>query len=119
MYADTITKSLSKTLEETQRRRKKQLKYNEENDITPTSIKKAIRDWIEIEEEAEKIVCDVVAKDLKTYKTYYLIDELEREMAKAAKNLQFERAITLRDNILILKKKGKSGKKDNRVSKGK
>ncbi|MCK4994336.1 MAG: excinuclease ABC subunit UvrB [Candidatus Omnitrophica bacterium] len=119
MYADTITKSLAKTIEETSRRREKQLKYNKENDITPTSIKKAIKDWIEIEQEGEKIVCDVVAKDLKTYERYYLIDELEKEMAKAAKNLQFERAITLRDKILILKKKGKSGKKDNRVFKRK
>ncbi len=119
MYADTMTKSLAKTIEVTRSRREKQLKYNKENNITPRSIKKAIRDWIEVEAEAEKIVCDVVAKDLKTYERYYLIDELEKEMAKAAKNLQFERAITLRDKILTLKQKGKSGKKDIRVSKGK
>ncbi len=119
MYADTLTKSLSKTIEETLRRRKKQLKFNEENDITPRSIKKAIKDWIEIEKESEKIVCDIVAKDLKAYERYYLIDELEKEMAEAAKNLQFERAITLRDRILVLKKKGRNGKRNNRVSKGK
>ncbi|MFH1093279.1 MAG: excinuclease ABC subunit UvrB [Candidatus Omnitrophota bacterium] len=110
MYADTITKSLSKTIEETQRRREKQLKYNKENNITPASIKKAIKDWIEIEEEAEKIVCNVVAKDLKTFERYYLIDELEKEMAKAAKNLQFERAIIIRDRILVLKRKIKKWK---------
>lgn len=119
MYADTITKSLAKTIEETGRRRKKQLEYNKKNNITPKSIKKAIKDWIEIEQAGEKIVHEVVSKDLKTYERYYLIDELEKEMAKAAKNLQFERAITLRDRILVLKKKGKSGNKNNRDPKRK
>ncbi len=119
MYADTVTKSLLKTLEETSRRRKKQLIYNEENNITPTSIQKAIKEWIQVEEEAEKIVCEAAAKDIRSYELHCLIDELEKEMAEAAKNLQFERAITLRDRVLVLKRKGKYGKKNSRVSKGK
>ncbi|MCG2712981.1 MAG: excinuclease ABC subunit UvrB [Candidatus Omnitrophica bacterium] len=119
MYGDTLTKSLSKAIEETHRRRENQLKYNKENNITPRSIRKAIKDWIEIEEKADKIACDIAAQDLKAYERYYLIDELEKEMAKAAGNLQFERAITLRDRIVVLKRKRKNGKKNNRVSKGK
>jgi len=109
MYADTITQSLAKTIEETNRRRKKQVAYNKKCNITPVSIKKAIKDWIAVEEEADKIVAYAVADDLESYGRLQKIDELERQMELAAKNLQFEKAIVLRDKIKALKAREKDG----------
>ncbi|MBU4304236.1 MAG: excinuclease ABC subunit UvrB [Candidatus Omnitrophica bacterium] len=109
MYADTITQSLSKTIEETSRRREKQMAYNKKYNITPVSIKKAIKDWIAVEEEADEIVAHVVADDFESYGRLQKIDALEREMELAAKNLQFEKSIVLRDKIKALKIESKDG----------
>ncbi|MCP4649984.1 MAG: excinuclease ABC subunit UvrB [PVC group bacterium] len=105
MYADTITKSLKKTMEETDRRRAIQLEYNKKHNIKPESIKKAIKDWIETEEEAEAFVQNIVAEDLEAYARLELIDALERKMEVAAKNLQFEKAIEYKEKIRQLKDK--------------
>ena len=104
MYADKMTKSLKKAVDETFRRRTLQLAYNKEHNIKPESIKKAIKDWIEIEEEAEEFVQDLVAEDLETYAQNELVETLERKMELAAKNLQFEKAIEYRNRIDKIKK---------------
>lgn len=105
MYADRITKSMDKSIKETERRREVQMKYNEEHGITPQTIIKDVRDVIEattaaedgVAYEAEKIE-EVAAKDKKK-----LIKKYTDEMMDAAKNLQFERAAELRDMIEKLK----------------
>ena len=79
MYADTMTRSLERAINETNRRRKKQIEFNRKNNIKPVSIKKAIKDWIEQEEEAEEISRRIISEDLETYERMNLIDELERQ----------------------------------------
>ena len=107
MYADNITKSMNKAITETERRRKIQIEYNEQNGITPQTIIKDVREVIEAtkvaEEKAEygkeesKVITE---KDKKK-----LIKKYTEEMMDAAKNLQFERAAELRDIINDLKGK--------------
>ncbi|MBQ8300724.1 MAG: UvrB/UvrC motif-containing protein, partial [Clostridia bacterium] len=100
MYADTITNSMRRAIDETQRRRKLQQKFNEEHGIVPKTIKKDIRDIIEslkpIENEEEN--AEVIINYDK------VIAELEAKMIKAAENLEFEEAATLRDRIRKLQK---------------
>ncbi|PJI07844.1 MULTISPECIES: excinuclease ABC subunit UvrB [Clostridium] len=108
MYGDTITDSMGKAISETKRRRKIQMEYNKKNGITPTTIKKAVRDVIGISEIAEgkaeyKTMNEAVEADSKN--TDKLIKELEKKMKNAAKELQFEEAAYLRDRIGELKKK--------------
>ncbi|MBU3108067.1 excinuclease ABC subunit UvrB [Clostridium gasigenes] len=106
MYADRITKSMDKAMKETDRRRGIQMKYNEDNGITPQSIKKEVRDLIAISKVAEEpqeynaeILEEITPKDKKK-----LIKKYTTEMMEAAKSLQFERAAELRDIIEKLKK---------------
>lgn len=105
MYADTITKSMQKAIDETDRRRKIQEDYNRENGITPQTVKKNIREKIEATHAAEEV--DVFysgsAAELTVGERKELIAKLEKEMKDCAKNLQFERAAELRDRILELK----------------
>ncbi len=107
MYADTITKSMDKAIKETERRRKIQMQYNEDNGIVPQTIIKEVRDVIEATKVAEEKVeyksenvKEVSEKDNKK-----LIKKYTEEMMEAAKNLQFERAAELRDIINDLKSK--------------
>lgn len=103
MYADTITKSMKKTIYETNRRREKQNKYNKENNITPKSIKKAVRDVIEATialEEEEKYSEEVFTKE----EIESMIQALKEAMLKEAEELNFERAAELRDKMIKLKK---------------
>lgn len=110
MYADNITKSMDKSIKETERRRVIQMEYNEEHGITPTTVIKGVRDIIEatkVSEEKESYETEVkkaVKKDIPIEK---LIEQYEEEMKEAAKNLQFERAAELRDIIKDLKKNTK------------
>ncbi|MBQ7821773.1 MAG: excinuclease ABC subunit UvrB [Clostridia bacterium] len=111
MYADTITRSMQAAIDETNRRRKKQTAYNEENGITPQTIKKSVRDIIEIgiseaESSPETKLAEIKATGKKMPKTERekLIASLEGEMKLAAKTLDFERAAVLRDKIAELKK---------------
>jgi excinuclease ABC subunit B len=101
MYADTISDSMKTAIEETERRRSIQDKYNKEHGIVPKTIIKEIRDLISNKEEDEAIKAEN-NKLSKKDKDKLLID-LEREMKEAAKNLDFERAMELRDILFELK----------------
>jgi excinuclease ABC subunit B len=104
MYADQITKSMKRAIDETNRRRIKQLAFNKENNITARSIEKAIKDGIEVVQKAEELVIEASGQDRDEYERDTIISELEREMEVSARNLQFERAIELRDRIRELKR---------------
>ena len=99
MYADTITNSMKKAIEETNRRRKKQLEFNKNNNITPRSIEKAIKDGIEVANKAKEVTLEAAGQNEDEYETDTLIAELQREMELCARNLQFERAAEIRDKI--------------------
>jgi len=104
MYADTITNSMKKAIEETDRRRKRQAEFNKMNNITPRSIEKAVKEGIESFKKAEEIVVDTTGQSEEAYEREMLIAELEREMELCARNLQFERAAQIRDRIKELRK---------------
>ncbi len=102
MYADTITESMRYAINETERRREYQQKYNRENGITPKSIHKEIRGrLIESDEKDATVDFDIEKMDIKQKKL--LIKELERKMMIAADNLDFEKAAMLRDEIKEIK----------------
>ena len=105
MYADILTESMRKTISETNRRRKVQMEYNHKNHITPTSIKKEIREGIEAIRKAREIVKEVSGLPDDIEDVFQVLSDLEQEMEEAAKSLQFERAIKLRDQIKIIQKK--------------
>jgi len=106
MYADRITESMKKAIEETERRRRIQMEYNKKHNIKPQTIQKAIKDYLEISEEAREFVIELTGKE-EEYELQFVISELYHEMELAARNLQFERAAKIRDMILQLKEKGK------------
>lgn len=108
MYADKMTDSMKRAIDETTRRRAKQMKYNEENGIIPISIHKAIRDLTEefsskavSEMKGEYKVKDAGAMPRNELKQ--IIHEMEKQMKQAAQNLEFERAAALRDELFDLK----------------
>jgi len=105
MYGDNITGSMSRAIEETNRRRKIQQKFNEENGIIPTTIKKEIREPIRSKETHEMAIKYMSKKIKKQSKTEIeqLITRLDKEMREAARILDFERAAQLRDMILEIK----------------
>lgn len=104
LYADMMTNSMQRAIDETNRRRELQLKYNAEHGITPETIKKAIRRGIEEEIEARRIVQSAGGMaDETQYVTQEYLSELEAEMMRAAEALEFERAAQLRDRIHQLK----------------
>lgn len=110
MYADNITKSMDKSIKETERRRVIQMEYNEEHNITPTTVIKGVRDIIEatkVSEEKENYETEVKKAAKKDIPVEKLIEQYEEEMKEAAKNLQFERAAELRDIIKDLKENSK------------
>ena len=106
MYADTITDSMRIALDETNRRREIQMKYNEEHGITPQTIKKAVRDLISISravaKEELKFEKDPESMDRKELEK--LIAEVQKKMQRAAADLNFEAAAELRDKMIELKK---------------
>jgi excinuclease ABC subunit B len=99
LYADKVTPSMQRAIDETQRRRKLQLSYNAENGITPETIKKAIRRGIDEEIEARQVVRQAVGRDETTDANEEFLSALEAEMLDAAEKLEFERAAALRDRI--------------------
>ena len=110
MYADNITKSMDKSIKETERRRVIQMEYNEEHNITPTTVIKGVRDIIEatkVSEEKENYESEVKKAAKKDIPVEKLIEQYEEEMKEVAKNLQFERAAELRDIIKDLKENSK------------
>ncbi len=106
MYADRMTDSMIKAIEETKRRRKIQQKYNEDHGITPQTIKKAVRDLISISKSIAKeemeFVKDPESMDKKELEK--VIAEVNKKMRKAAADLNFEAAAELRDKLVELKK---------------
>jgi excinuclease ABC subunit B len=107
LYADHVTPSMQEAIDETSRRREKQLAYNTAHGITPETIKKAIRRGIEDEIAARRIEREATgAADETAYVTQEYLQELEAEMLTAAENLEFERAADLRDKILRVKASG-------------
>jgi excinuclease ABC subunit B len=107
MYADVMTGSMQRAMDEIKRRRAIQEDYNRERDITPQGIKKAIKDITErvrtaagvSEERAEYAIGSMSRQDKAR-----LVDDLEKQMKKAAKNLDFEKAALLRDRIIELRR---------------
>ncbi|HEY3394920.1 MAG TPA: UvrB/UvrC motif-containing protein, partial [Lacipirellulaceae bacterium] len=100
LYADTVTDSMQRAIDETRRRRELQVQYNAEHGITPETIKKAIHAGIEAEAAAH---VEANAKVGRTDETQYIteeyIAELEAEMFAAAEAMEFERAASIRDRI--------------------
>ncbi len=105
LYADEMTASLTNAIRETERRRERQLAYNKEHNITPTTITKEIRDITnEMRSEHEKTVHSLLTIDMKLYEKNprALIKEKRTQMNEAVKKLDFETAAILRDEILAL-----------------
>jgi excinuclease ABC subunit B len=106
MYADVMTDSMRKAIQETERRRSIQEAYNKENGITPTTIKKAVRDLITV----SKAVAETEAKlkkdpeSMNRKELTKLITKVEKQMREAAASLNFEQAAELRDKMIELKK---------------
>jgi excinuclease ABC subunit B len=106
MYADTMTPAMDAAIKETERRRAKQVAYNQANGITPTTIVKAIRRGLETELKARRTAQSAVAGSEKEFEVGELIRELEEEMLQAAQSLEFEKAARLRDQVKKLKASG-------------
>ncbi|MBM7707241.1 excinuclease ABC subunit UvrB [Chryseomicrobium aureum] len=112
MYADKITDSMQKAIDETKRRREIQMAYNEKHGITPTTIAKKVREVIRATQETEEVESYaqqlVSGKKLTKEERETLIMSIEKEMKDAARALNFERAAELRDALLELKLEGGS-----------
>jgi excinuclease ABC subunit B len=105
MYADRMTPQMQVAIDETERRRARQLAYNKEHGITPETIRKAIRRGIEQELKARRTARDavIVKASAREYEVQELVGILQAEMLEAAEKLDFERAAKLRDQIAKLK----------------
>lgn len=103
LYADRVTDSMQRAIEETERRRQLQLEYNAKHNITPRSVETAINSGIEEEIAARKMVQEAAGAKSEDFVTQEFLEELHNEMLKAATNLEFERAAELRDRIAQLK----------------
>jgi excinuclease ABC subunit B len=108
MYADQLTESMRRAIDETYRRRAKQQSYNEAHGVTPTGIRKAIRDITErvraVAKAHEDSAAVSSAADLPKDELYRLIKDLETQMKEAARALEFERAALLRDQVIELRR---------------
>ena len=118
LYGDRITGSMKKAIDETERRRQKQIQFNEENGITPQSLNKNVLDIMEgavLLPGKKRQSLSKVAEQPSEYDVQLLartpdelrkeIDKLENEMYQAAKDLQFEKAASLRDQISVMKQR--------------
>ncbi len=103
LYADRVTNSMQRAMEETNRRRVRQLEYNKQHNITPETVRSAIASGIEEEIAAHKLAQEAAGKPGDDYVTEEYLEELHGEMLAAAANLEFERAAELRDRIAQLK----------------
>jgi len=104
MYADTITQSMQKAIEETGRRRQVQEAYNKEHGITPRGIRKAIKDITERVQAVAETRVPYAVTPISKEEMAHLIRQLESQMKAAAKNLEFEKAAMIRDRIIELRK---------------
>jgi excinuclease ABC subunit B len=106
MFADGVTESMRKAIDETYRRRQKQIAYNEAHNIVPVGIVKGIRDLADrVKAVAEEKVAYSVELDLPRDELARLIKDLENQMRAASRSLEFERAAELRDQIVELKRR--------------
>ena len=105
MYADKVTDSMRLAIDETERRRKIQMAYNEEHGITPKTIQKAVRDQISISKKvaAEELKLEKDPESMSRKELEKLIGEVTKRMKKAAAELDFESAAELRDKLIELK----------------
>jgi len=103
LYADKVTESMQKAIDETNRRRKIQLKYNKEHNITPETIKKEVRKSLTEQIKARQVARQAVRFDSGEYEKVELASQIEKEMLEAAQSLDFERAAFLRDQLRELK----------------
>jgi len=110
LFADSVTKSMQRAIDETKRRRDLQIAYNAEHGITPETIVKAIRRGIEEEMQAKEQVRKAVGMDEETADSEDYLNALEAEMLKAAEELEFERAAALRDRIMQVRNEQGGGK---------
>ena len=99
LYADTVTGSMRRAIDETTRRREKQLAYNREHGIEPQTIRKAIRAGIEAEIRGRRTAREAVRLSRRDFARTELVREMESEMHRAAERLDFERAAQLRDRV--------------------
>jgi excinuclease ABC subunit B len=108
MYADNLTESMRRAIDETYRRRAKQQAYNEEHGLTPIGIRKAIRDITErvraVAQAREETSAATRASELPRDELFRLIKDLEGQMKEAARALEFERAALLRDQVIELRR---------------
>ncbi|HYD76524.1 excinuclease ABC subunit UvrB [Ramlibacter sp.] len=124
LYADTMTESMKKAIGETERRRVKQMAFNEANGITPRSIRKQVRDLIDgvysekaAKEQERQELQRALAEDLSEKDMAREIKRLEKQMLEHARNLEFEKAARVRDQLALLKQQafGAGGHDDNVV----
>ena len=106
------------TIWECDRRRKIQIAFNEKHNITPQTIKKAIKKGIEeLADEAEELVLEVAGQNREEYTLSNIISDLEGQMEAAARNLEFEKAAKIRDKIKEIEGSGKSVKHEPKATK--
>ena len=105
LYADHATGAITQMLRETTRRRAKQLEYNAQHHITPTTVQNAIKEGIEVMRQAEELAVAQTGQSEEQHEVRQVLSDLEAEMLSCAQHLQFERAAELRDEISNLKEK--------------
>ena len=103
LFADTVTQSMRKLLEVTEYRRKRQIEYNEENGITPQSVRRAVQESLHVILKGRAKEESVIREVGGDFSISEVLRELEAEMAAAAASLEYERAALLRDQIMELK----------------
>ena len=103
LFADQITGSMQKLLDVSDYRRARQLAYNEEHDITPKSVRRAVQESLHVILKAREVEQGIVNESPADFDLHELVRELERDMASAAAGLEYERAALLRDQIAELK----------------
>ena len=106
MYADTVTPSMRRAIDETERRRAKQDAFNQAHGITPKTVVKSVRDLIRLSDTEEARAYDPDEKQLTKLQRMEAIAKLEKEMREASKMLEFEYAAVLRDRIIKLRGQG-------------
>jgi excinuclease ABC subunit B len=106
LYADTVTPSMKRAIDETKRRREIQLAYNAANGITPTSVKKEIKRGLELEVAGRHVLAEAVGVRPEQMDVETIIAQMQEEMMQAARDLEFEKAAALRDRIETLRSGG-------------